>query len=360
MGAPWTAAWALVKQAWGHRPRFSAPASILSKRHRTDVPVVPEAQADASYPEADRRGSDDSTRSENAVPVGKAPNIKTGNRKFTAAKWMFQVVIAILVVTTLIVAGLCVFEDNLVYRRGGYYHVPPAGFQHEEVWITTDDAVRLHTWYCPAAENRGNGLVVIYFHGTFGELTYRTAIADRSRDTLHADVVLFDYRGYGLSEGTPCEAGLYRDSRAVYRWLVDERKIDPRRIILVGRSLGGAVALELASNVEHRALVLESTFTSITEMADEWAGGLPIGMIMRNRFPSLDRIRTTNRPVLIAHGDEDQWIGIEHAYRLYENANQPKRLIILPNHRHVDNPGEGYYVNVRQFLSDVSACSKPK
>ncbi len=175
-------------------------------------------------------------------------------------------------------------EDWLVYRRGGRYHPPEPGFVRQEVWVKTSDGVRLHAWFrpCPPASAApySERLAVIYFHGTFGELTWRQGIARDWQKSLGYDVLLFDNRGYGLSEGQPSEEGLYRDARAAFYWLTRCHGMPPARVVLVGRSLGGAVALELAVAAQLRAVVLESTFTSLPEVAEEICFGLPVGPLM--------------------------------------------------------------------------------
>lgn len=315
IGSPWRAAWAIVRQAWWRRPQSAGTPG--------------------------------------------SPTMPPERRAGTPGKWLLRAVIfaVIAVVAGLIALGL--FEDALVFRRGGYYHPPSSDFCHEELWLATEDGLRLHAWYCPAPHQDTERYVVVYCHGTFGELTFRASLADDWREAINADVVLFDYRGYGLSEGSPSEAGLARDARAVYRFLTVDRRIDPQRIIFVGRSLGGAVAIDLASAVEVRAVILESTFTSLADVADDLAGGLALGALLRNRFPSLDRIGSLKAPVLIAHGDHDAWIDLAHSRRLYDAAPEPKRFVVLPNHRHVDVPGADYYARVRQFLAETSPPTRP-
>ena len=246
-------------------------------------------------------------------------------------------------------------EDWLVYRRGGRYHPPLPGFVHEEVWLHASDGVRLHAWFCPCppewASPKSERLTILYFHGTFGELTWRQGIARDWQASLGCDVLLFDYRGYGRSGGRPSEEGLYRDARAAYHWLIKEQAVDPTRIVLVGRSLGGAVALELASEVEPRALVLESTFTSLPEAAEALLLGLPVGLLMRNRFPSLQRIENFRGPVFLAHSEADEVISKTHSVELWQRSRGPKELFILPSQGHGEQPGPEFYAAATRFLA---------
>jgi pimeloyl-ACP methyl ester carboxylesterase len=245
-------------------------------------------------------------------------------------------------------------EDWLVFQRGGRYHAPEADFEREEVWLRTDDGVRLHAWFCccppQLAAPERERLTVVYFHGSFGELTWRQWVARRWHECLGADVLLFDYRGYGLSAGQPSEEGLYLDARAAHQWVTDVRKLDPNRVVLVGRSLGGAVALELALEVRPRAVVLENTFTDVRDVAQEHCLGLPVGLVMHNHFPTLERIKQLGQPVFLAHGDNDRVIPVDHSRRLYCAANSPKHLLVLPGQGHLDFPPDEYYIALREFL----------
>jgi acyl-CoA synthetase (AMP-forming)/AMP-acid ligase II/fermentation-respiration switch protein FrsA (DUF1100 family) len=273
-------------------------------------------------------------------------------RRWLSRAWLgLRLIIAGYLVALL---GLSMAEDSLIYRRGGRHHEPPPDLIVKETWLQTADGVRLHAWFCPLVvddlESDNQRPVVLFFHGNAGELTRRASVARCWQRALDADVLLFDYRGYGKSEGAPSEDGLKLDSRAAYQWLVEDRGVNPRRIILVGRSLGGAVALELGLAVEHRALVLESTFTSLPDVAALRLPIFPVRVLMRNRFPSVERIREYHGPLFLSHGELDRVIPIEHSNRLYQLANEPKRLLILADQEHVDLPGQGYFQAVREFI----------
>lgn len=281
--------------------------------------------------------------------VPRAPWIRRKLRRRTRKRR-----IAYLAIVGILALIVPIGEDWLVYQRGGRYHAPAPGFERDEVWLRASDGVRLHAWFCPCptdlAAPEHERLTVVYFHGSFGELTWRQRVARCWHEGLGADVLLFDYRGYGLSEGQPSEEGLYLDARAAYKWLTDVRNVDPKRIVLVGRSLGGAVALELALEARSRAVVLENTFTEMRDVAKEHCLGLPVGLLMRNHFPTLDRIRRLGQPVFLFHGDNDRVIPVDHSRRLYEAANSPKRLLILPGQGHSDFPPVEFYAAVRAFL----------
>jgi fermentation-respiration switch protein FrsA (DUF1100 family) len=254
----------------------------------------------------------------------------------------------------LLLLWLMAFEETLVHPRGGWYSETP-GFEFEEVWLETDDGERLHAWYCPCPERVPRPLgaerpVILFCHGNGGELTMRAPVGDTWQQILGADVFLFDYRGYGQSSGTPTEAGLYRDGESAYRYLTRVRGIPGRRIILLGESIGGGVAVFLAQSHDHRALVIERSFTSLPEAAARIYTWLPVRRLMRNRFPSADRIGRCRRPVFICHGDRDELIPFEHGEQLYQLANPPKHWLPLSGLGHNDPLPRVYFEAVRDFL----------
>jgi pimeloyl-ACP methyl ester carboxylesterase len=171
------------------------------------------------------------------------------------------------ILVLLAVAGglLLVFEKHLIYFPTRAHEVTPAGLglASEEVELRAEDGVRLHGWFLPV---KGSRLTVLVCHGNGGNVSHRLDRVLLMQSRLNVDTLLFDYRGYGKSEGSPDEQGTYRDARAAYRWLVAHGH-GPERVVLFGESLGSAVALQLALEVEARALVLESPFASVPEMA---------------------------------------------------------------------------------------------
>lgn len=233
-------------------------------------------------------------------------------------------------------AGLYVLIVALVYlNQAALLYFPPRtlpaitpadrGMPYEDVWLTTADGVHIHSWYIPHEEARGT---VIYFHGNGGVIHMMMEEATVLRD-LGLNVLLVEYRGYGLSEGTPTEAGLYADARAAYAYLVDERGIAPNEIIVAGHSLGGGVATALASEQPVAALIVMSSFTSTVAVAQERYPWLPVQWLSRHRYPSDARMPAITAPVFISHGTADHTIGFHHGQTLYALANEPKTFVPL-------------------------------
>ncbi|HET7746602.1 MAG TPA: alpha/beta hydrolase [Vicinamibacteria bacterium] len=207
-----------------------------------------------------------------------------------------------------------------------------AGLAFEDVTFRTSDGETLHGWWIPATKQPATAHV-IFAHGNAGTVADRidpaSLLAERG-----FDVFLFDYRGYGRSTGSPDEEGTYQDARGA-RDAVLARGVDAKRLIYVGESLGGAVALELAVAHPPAALALLYSFTSVRELARLHYPMIP-PPIVPNAYPSLERIRGLRTPVFITHGGRDDIIPIEHGRRLFEAAPEPKRFLEIPLAGHND------------------------
>ncbi|TVQ66342.1 MAG: alpha/beta hydrolase [Balneolaceae bacterium] len=215
------------------------------------------------------------------------------------------------------------------------------GLEYEEVYLYTEDDLRLHGWYIPAPEARGS---VLFFHGNAGNISGRLE-SIMIFNELRLNVMIFDYRGYGRSEGKPTEEGTYRDAIAAWRYLTEVQDENPRDIILFGRSLGGGVAAWLASEVEAGGLVLESTFTSAADLASEIYPFIPVRWLLRIRYPVIDYIDEIRKPVMIAHSRNDEVIPYHHGQKLYEAASEPKyRLELQGGHN------DGFILTGRHYL----------
>ncbi len=226
------------------------------------------------------------------------------------------------------------------------------GERIEDVRFTTSDGVTLHGWYVPPVENRPT---LLFAHGNAGNIGYRRwtikGFTDRGFGML-----AFDYRGYGLSEGTPSEQGLYLDMDAANRFLEEEKGVPTGEQIAMGESLGGAVAIEIASRKQFKALFVYSTFTSIPEMAIEmrkgWWVPLPWEWLSRQHFNSAQRIGKVECPILMVHGDRDEMMPVEMSQKLFENVkSQRKKHVIVPGGTHNDVLYDGLIEELKELLS---------
>jgi uncharacterized protein len=225
-----------------------------------------------------------------------------------------------------IMALLTSFQGRLVYvpSTGGGPEPDAVGLSFETVWLDTDDGERLHGWYLPTS--RPTDRTVLFFHGNAGHMSHRLDTL-RLLASLQVNVFIIDYRGYGRSTGTPTEPGLERDAIAAWRYLTQTRGILPQSIGVHGRSLGAAVALGLTEAVKPGALIVESGFKSLPDMAAELYPWLPIRWLARIHYPNLKRIAKLTSPVLVAHSEHDRLIPFSHGEALFAAAKEPKRFL---------------------------------
>ncbi len=203
-----------------------------------------------------------------------------------------------------------------------------------DITFSTEDGLQLHGWWLPSDTPE----TLLWCHGNAGNVTHRLDLFQYLA-ALDIQILLFDYRGYGKSEGQPNEEGLYRDAEAAYRFLTEDRNIPTDDIYLFGRSLGGAVATKLASDVNAGGLILESTFTSIPEMSN---ASMPIPylyLLLRTKMDSQSRIHNVTEPALHLHGQRDEVIPMSLGRRLFEQSTEPKAWVEFPEAGH-DNVRE--------------------
>ena len=187
-------------------------------------------------------------------------------------------------------------------------------------------------WLPPS--NHDNAPVVLYFNGNGGNISNCDYLADQLQTHLKCGVFLMDYPGDGKSSGSPSEAGCYANATAAIDWLVNERKIPAERIVLMGQSLGGGTAVEMATKYHVRALVLVSTYSSLPAAAKSRFPFLPTYWLMSNRFDSLSKIGTITAPVFIVHGTDDRTIPFSQGETLFQTANEPKQFLRLEGNGH--------------------------
>jgi fermentation-respiration switch protein FrsA (DUF1100 family) len=199
------------------------------------------------------------------------------------------------------------------------------GLDYQDVWLETEDGLRLHGWYIP---HTGSERVLLFFHGNAGNISHRgesVAIFHR----LGLSVLIIDYRGYGRSEGAPSEDGLTRDARAAWQWLTVDQGVDAARILLFGRSLGATVAANLAGETRPGGVILESGFSSARDAANALFPVLSRLVILRYRLDAAGALAGASSPILVLHSPDDEIIPYHLGRRLYDAAPEPKRFVDL-------------------------------
>jgi fermentation-respiration switch protein FrsA (DUF1100 family) len=256
----------------------------------------------------------------------------------------------------LAVFGACGLEDRMIFFPSTRLERTPAdaGLQYEDIFFVTQDGVRLHGWFIPHSAAK---TTLVWFHGNAGNIGHRVENIKLLHDLVKVNIFIFDYRGYGLSGGRPSEAGTYRDGVAALEQLAE--KIGSRRppSVLFGRSLGAAVAVEMATLFPTDGLILESPFLSIREMARVIFPRLPIGSLLTTRYNVHEKIKSIKVPLLVLHGDRDDIVPFEHGQMIFEAAPEPKRFFKIAGAAHNDTyavGGRGYFQQLKEFIDWVS------
>jgi len=268
-------------------------------------------------------------------------------------KKLFWRLARIPLVTYLAICVLLIcFESKLIYPAPAARSTPTAeDFGFEAVHFQSADGTGLHGWYYAHPDARFG---LLYCHGNGEDITHNADLVRRYRNKLSASVFIFDYRGYGQSAGSPHEAGIIADGLAAQRWLAERMQVEPDELIIVGRSLGGGVAVALAEQLGARALILQNTFASMTEVAASKSPWLPIRWMIRNRYPSAERIQAYTGPLLQCHGTADGIVPFEIGKRLFAAApSQQKRFIEFPGAGHNGPLPSSYYQALVGFVSSL-------
>lgn len=245
---------------------------------------------------------------------------------------------------------LMLLENRMIYpappRSNGQWLPADLGF--EEVQFASADGTRLHGWFVPHPKPAAT---LLFCHGNAEHVAFLAAELRWLNQTHALQVLAFDYRGYGSSEGRPSEQGILQDAVAARKWLAERSGEREESIVLMGRSLGGAVATYLAAHGSARGLILDRTFDSMPEVAATHFRWVPVRRLMRNRYPAIEWIREYDGPLLQFHGGADEIVPLLHGQRLFNACPAAnKQLIIDPDLRHNDRWPSRFETKFQQFL----------
>lgn len=239
-----------------------------------------------------------------------------------------------LTIIAMMAVSYAVLALTLYYMQSDFVYSPirelpytPAelGLEFENVYFRSPDKLLLHGWFVPAPNSN---LTVLYLHGNGGNIMYYLDTVNLLNG-LGLNCFIFDYRGYGQSQGRPSEDGTYLDARAAFRWLTKIKKIPREQIVIFGWSLGGPVAAYLAGKTRPRGLVIDGSFTSYADIGARYYPYMPVRWFARFHYPTIDFIRRVRCPVLLIHSREDETVPFEMGLELYDAANEPKEFVEL-------------------------------
>jgi len=220
------------------------------------------------------------------------------------------------------------YEKKGIYFPAKQIDLTPKaiGLEFNDVYFLSSDGTELNGWFVPAEEEFQ--LTLLFCHGNAGNISHRIELIDMFHK-LGLNVFIFDYRGYGRSQGNPGEEGLHSDAYAAYKYLLDNQNIDEGSIVVYGKSLGANVAIELCSKVRPAALISESAFTSALDMGKRLFPFLPIKWLITVKYDAMAKIEGITVPKLIIHSEDDEVIPFQHGRRLFEAAPEPKEFYTM-------------------------------
>jgi len=266
------------------------------------------------------------------------------------------VVVAIVVVALLYLLALNARHSSMFFPEKypvGMWDEATTQFHPRDLSIRASDGVRLHGWFFQGAA--ADAPLILWFHGNAGNITERSQVADEFR-RRGVNVLLFDWRGYGKSEGSPTESKLYRDAEAVYDFAVAELHAEPESIVLYGESLGGPYAAWLATQRKSRCVIIENSFPSLRELGNVLYAPLPLGYFAPCSMTTTRWLNKAGVPVLVMHGRRDEVIPFSLGMRLYDDLHVRKEMLVSENAGHSEIAaveGARYYDAVTSFIKSV-------
>jgi uncharacterized protein len=275
---------------------------------------------------------------------------------------ILKIIVVVVVSYGLLIAVVYLMQSRMLYLPG----VPgrmlamtpiDADMDYQDVSIKTADGVTLHGWFVEGQSAQ----VLLFFHGNAGNISHRLDSIRQFHD-LGLSILIIDYRGYGQSGGRTTESGIYRDAEAAWRYLTEDRRVSASDIVLFGRSLGASVASWLAARHQPMALIVESAFTSVPDIAQELYPWLPARWLSRFNHATRDYVRDVRSPVLVVHSRDDEIIPFHHGEAILASANEPRTLLVL---RGTHNDGflqdERVYVEgIQTFLAGIAEPALPR
>jgi fermentation-respiration switch protein FrsA (DUF1100 family) len=266
-------------------------------------------------------------------------------------KKIMNVVLILLVFYLAFLITIYFMQDRMLYFPDREVILTPndIGLEYDEVSIRTEDNVTIAGWYIPVKHEKG---VLLFCHGNAGNISHRLESVNIFHN-IGLSVLIFDYRGYGKSGGRPSEKGTYRDAEAAWNYLIEEKRASPDRIIVFGRSLGGAIAADIALRHRPGGLILESSFLSVPEMGKKYYPWLPVKLLSKYDYSTIDKIQSISCPKLIIHSPHDEIVPFEHGRMLFKRAKQPKEFLQLSGGHNEGFliSGDLYFDGLKRFVN---------
>ena len=266
-------------------------------------------------------------------------------------KYMISSILFVIIFSYLAILFFIYFNQrNLLYHPSeNNYLNEKANFVYEEVYIPSTEN-NLKGWF--HKKNLTKNKTLVFFHGNAGNLENRIYKLNLIKD-FDLNFLIIAYRGFSGNKGKPTERGLYEDALSALKWLKTNYSIKDKDIIIYGESLGTSISIEVSQNKKYSGIILESPFTSMTDAAKHYYPYLPVSLLLKDKYDSIEKIKNINIPILVMHGKKDKIIPFEMGKKIFESANQPKFFYSPDNDDHMMNYDENLLKTIRSFLEKI-------
>ena len=266
-------------------------------------------------------------------------------------KYMLSSILLVIIFSYLAILFFIYFNQrNLLYHPSeNNYLNEKANFVYEEVYIPSTEN-NLKGWF--HKKNLTKNKTLVFFHGNAGSLENRIYKLNLIKD-FDLNFLIIAYRGFSGNKGKPTERGLYEDALSALKWLKTNYSIKDKDIIIYGESLGTSISIEVSQNKKYSGIILESPFTSMTDAAKHYYPYLPVSLLLKDKYDSIEKIKNINIPILVMHGKKDKIIPFEMGKKIFESANQPKFFYSPDNDDHMMNYDENLLKAIKSFLKKI-------
>ena len=266
-------------------------------------------------------------------------------------KYMYTAVVIIILCYLLVVFFVFFNQRNLLYHPfENYYNSDQANFSYEEIFIPTPNGNSLKAWFHKKDLKQKKTLV--FFHGNAGHLRNRIYKLNMIKD-FDINFLIVAYRGFSGNQGEPSEKGLYEDARDTLDWLKNQ-KVKDNQIIIYGESLGTAISVEVTQNQKFAGIILESPFTSMVDAGKHYYFYLPVSLLLKDRYETLNKLKNIKIPILVMHGKKDKIVPFNMGKQVFEKANEPKFSYFPDNDDHMMDYNEDLLKTLSIFFKTIS------
>tara|TARA_B100002051_G_scaffold6015_1_gene5054 strand:+ start:341 stop:1135 length:795 start_codon:yes stop_codon:yes gene_type:complete len=264
---------------------------------------------------------------------------------------MYVTAVIIILCYLLVVFFVFFNQRNLLYHPfENNYSSDEVNFSYEEIFIPTSKGNNLKAWF--HKKNLAKKKTLVFFHGNAGDLKNRIYKLNLIKD-FDINFLIVAYRGFSGNKGKPTEEGLYEDAKYTLEWL-GKQKISDDKIIIYGESLGTAISVEIAQNKKFAGIILESPFTSMVDAGKHYYFYLPVSLLLKDRYETLDKLKNIKIPILVMHGKKDKIVPFAMGKKVYENANAPKFSYFPDNDDHMMDYNEDLLKTLNDFFKTIS------